>query len=146
MKTPDGGTSTYIWWPACAFDNAKIADLIAERRGSGIGKLVQFIPIHAVKGTSNLSQYLAMVCLNGLNGLRDTALGIGKNNPYPVVGKVSDPLRLISGPIGVSAASELKKALTIFVNKKSGEPLRILLFMLGLLLQLRSKVPTAALV
>ena len=48
-------------------DNQKIADLIASHKGViGIGKLVHSYPILAVKGASNLSQYRAMVCFDGI--------------------------------------------------------------------------------
>ena len=70
-------------------DNQKIADLIASHKGViGIGKPVHSYPHSWRSKAPVIYRNTAMVCFDGVHGLRDTALSeLAKTAFYPAAGQ-----------------------------------------------------------
>ena len=109
-------------------DNAKIADLLASRKGViGIGKLVHSYP-HSWRSKApviyrNTAQWFVSM---ESHGLRDTALSeLAKTTFYPAAGQKRLTSMIEQRPDWcLSRQRAWGVPLTIFVNKKTGEPLR----------------------
>ena len=109
-------------------DNAKIADLIASHKGViGIGKLVHSYP-HSWRSKApviyrNTAQWFVSM---ESHGLRDTALSeLAKTAFYPAAGQKRLTSMIEQRPDWcLSRQRAWGVPLTIFVNKKTGEPLR----------------------
>ena len=109
-------------------DNQKIADLIAAHKGViGIGKLVHSYP-HSWRSKApviyrNTAQWFVSM---ESHGLRDTALSeLAKTAFYPAAGQKRLTSMIEQRPDWcLSRQRAWGVPLTIFVNKKTGEPLR----------------------
>ena len=109
-------------------DNQKIADLIASHKGViGIGKLVHSYP-HSWRSKApviyrNTAQWFVSM---ESHGLRDTALSeLAKTAFYPAAGQKRLTSMIEQRPDWcLSRQRAWGVPLTIFVNKKTGEPLR----------------------
>ena len=109
-------------------DNQKIADLIAAHKGViGIGKLVHSYP-HSWRSKApviyrNTAQWFVSM---ESHGLRDTALReLAKTAFYPAAGQKRLTSMIEQRPDWcLSRQRAWGVPLTIFVNKKTGEPLR----------------------